>query len=131
MATTVRLEPATEQRLDQLAQLTGRTKAFVLRQLIEAGLDDLEDAYRGAVVAERGERAWPEGDQLWVGGWKGLIRLMPAMASKSLVLRVIRVRSWRRAVDAINASMDLIQMLERKAMAWLMTASSIGNSWNS
>jgi predicted DNA-binding protein len=26
--TTVRLEPATEQRLDQLAQLTGRTKAF-------------------------------------------------------------------------------------------------------
>lgn len=25
MATTVRLEPATEQRLDQLAQLTGRT----------------------------------------------------------------------------------------------------------
>jgi RHH-type rel operon transcriptional repressor/antitoxin RelB len=45
MATTVRLEPATEQRLDQLAQLTGRTKAFHLRQLIEAGLVDLEDAY--------------------------------------------------------------------------------------
>ncbi|MFM7269399.1 MAG: hypothetical protein ACKOZT_12600 [Cyanobium sp.] len=45
MATTVRLEPATEQRLDQLAELTGRTKAFYLRQLIVAGLDDLEDAY--------------------------------------------------------------------------------------
>jgi hypothetical protein len=41
MATTVRLEAATEQRLDQLAQLTGRTKAFYLRQLIKAGLDDL------------------------------------------------------------------------------------------
>ena len=42
MATTMRLEPATEQRLDQLAQL------------IEAGgLDDLEDAYLGAAVAER------------------------------------------------------------------------------
>lgn len=53
MATTVRLEPATEQRLDQLAQLTGRTKAFYLRQLIEAGLDDLEDAVLGAAVAER------------------------------------------------------------------------------
>lgn len=53
MATTVRLEPATEQRLDRLAQLTGRTKAFYLRQLIEAGLDDLEDAYLGAAVAER------------------------------------------------------------------------------
>ena len=53
MATTVRLEAATEQRLDQLAQLTGRTKAFYLGQLIEAGLDDLEDAYLGAAVAER------------------------------------------------------------------------------
>ena len=53
MATTVRLKPATEQRLDQLAQLTGRTKAFTLRQLIEAGLDDLEDAYFSAAVAER------------------------------------------------------------------------------
>jgi len=53
MATKVRLEPGTEQRLDQLAQLTGRTKAFYLRQLIEAGLDDLVDAYLGAAVAER------------------------------------------------------------------------------
>ena len=53
MATTVRLEPATEHRLDQLAQLTGRTKAFHLRQLIEAGLHDLEDAYLGVAVAER------------------------------------------------------------------------------
>ena len=53
MATTVRLEAATEQRLDQLAQLTGRTKAFYLRQLIEAGLYDLEDAYLGAAVVER------------------------------------------------------------------------------
>ncbi|MEA5414297.1 type II toxin-antitoxin system RelB family antitoxin [Synechococcus sp. BA-132 BA5] len=53
MATTVQLEPAIEQRLDQLAQRTGRTKSFHLRQLIEAGLDDLEDAYLGAAVAER------------------------------------------------------------------------------
>lgn len=35
------------------AQLTGRTKAFTLRQLIESGLDDLEDAYLGAAIAER------------------------------------------------------------------------------
>jgi RHH-type rel operon transcriptional repressor/antitoxin RelB len=53
MATTVMLEPATEQRLDQLAQLTGRTKTFYLRHLIEAGLEDLEDAYLEAAVAER------------------------------------------------------------------------------
>jgi RHH-type rel operon transcriptional repressor/antitoxin RelB len=58
MATTVWLKPSTEQRLDQLAQLTGRTKAFHLRQLIVARLDDLEDAYLGAAVAERGERTW-------------------------------------------------------------------------
>jgi RHH-type rel operon transcriptional repressor/antitoxin RelB len=66
MATTVRLEPAIEQRLDQLAQLTGRTKAFYLRQLIEAGLDDLEDTYLGAAVAERihlgQERTYSLGD---------------------------------------------------------------------
>ena len=53
MATTVRLEPGSEQRLDQLAQRTGRTKASFLRQLIEAGLDNIEDAYLGAAVAER------------------------------------------------------------------------------
>lgn len=53
MATTVRPDSATEHRLDQLAQLTGRTKAFYLRQLIEAGLDGLEDAYLGEAVAER------------------------------------------------------------------------------
>jgi predicted DNA-binding protein len=41
MATTVRLEPATEQRLDQLTRLSGRTKAFTLRQQIEIGLDDV------------------------------------------------------------------------------------------
>jgi RHH-type rel operon transcriptional repressor/antitoxin RelB len=53
MATTVRLEPTTEERLNHLAQVTGRTKAFYLRQLIEQGLDDMEDAYLGAAVAER------------------------------------------------------------------------------
>lgn len=32
---------------------TCRSKAYVLRELIEAGIDDLEDAYRGAAVLER------------------------------------------------------------------------------
>jgi RHH-type rel operon transcriptional repressor/antitoxin RelB len=45
MATSIRLDPATEQRLDQLAAQTGRTKAFYLRELIERGLADLEDLY--------------------------------------------------------------------------------------
>lgn len=45
MATSIRLEPAIEQRLDRLAQMTGRTKAYYLRELITDGLDDLEDVY--------------------------------------------------------------------------------------
>jgi RHH-type rel operon transcriptional repressor/antitoxin RelB len=53
MATSVRLDPATEARLDRLASETGRTKAFYLRELIEQGLDDLEDAYLGAAAVER------------------------------------------------------------------------------
>ena len=45
MATSIRLEPAIEQRLDRLAQITGRTKAYYLRELVTDGLDDLEDLY--------------------------------------------------------------------------------------
>jgi len=45
MATSIRLDPAIEQRLDRLAQLTGRTKAYYLRELVTDGLDDLEDVY--------------------------------------------------------------------------------------
>ena len=36
------------------AQLTEHTKAFYLRQLIEAGLDDLEDVYLGVAVSVLG-----------------------------------------------------------------------------
>ena len=53
MPTSVRLNPVVEARLDQLAQLTGRSKAYYLRELIEGGIDDLEDAYLGAAVLER------------------------------------------------------------------------------
>jgi RHH-type rel operon transcriptional repressor/antitoxin RelB len=45
MATSVRLDPVIEQRLDHLAAVTGRTKAFYLRELVVGGLDDLEDLY--------------------------------------------------------------------------------------
>ncbi|MCP9900334.1 ribbon-helix-helix protein, CopG family [Cyanobium sp. Cruz CV13-4-11] len=57
MATSVRLDPAPEARLDRLAQETGRTKAFYLRELIEQGIDDLEDAYLGAAALESHRRA--------------------------------------------------------------------------
>jgi RHH-type transcriptional regulator, rel operon repressor / antitoxin RelB len=53
MATSVRLEAALETRLDALAQRTGRTKAFYLRELVRRGLDDLEDYYLAADVVER------------------------------------------------------------------------------
>jgi RHH-type rel operon transcriptional repressor/antitoxin RelB len=53
MATSIRLSAKAEQRLDFLAAQTGRTKAFYLRQMIESGLDDLEDYYLAADVLER------------------------------------------------------------------------------
>ncbi len=53
MPTSIRLDPTVEQRLDALSAETGRTKAFYLRDLIERGLDDLEDAYLADAVLER------------------------------------------------------------------------------
>ena len=53
MATSIRLEPEIEQRLDFLATQTGRTKAFYLRELITRGMEDLEDYYLAADVLER------------------------------------------------------------------------------
>lgn len=53
MATSVRLDPNIEQRLDFLSAQTGRTKAFYLRQIIESGMEDLEDYYLAAEVLER------------------------------------------------------------------------------
>lgn len=53
MATSIRLSPEAEQRLDFLASQTGRTKAFYLREIIESGLDTLEDYYLAADVLER------------------------------------------------------------------------------
>jgi RHH-type rel operon transcriptional repressor/antitoxin RelB len=42
MPTSVRLYPAVEARLESLSRVTGRSKAFYLRELINQGLDDLE-----------------------------------------------------------------------------------------
>ena len=53
MATSIRLSTETEERLAYLASLTGRTKAFYLREIIERGLDDMEDYYLAADVLER------------------------------------------------------------------------------
>jgi len=53
MATSIRLDPALEQRIDNLAAQTGRTKAYYLRELVVAGLDDLEDYYLADATMER------------------------------------------------------------------------------
>jgi RHH-type rel operon transcriptional repressor/antitoxin RelB len=45
MTVTVRLTAEEETRLDALAQRTGRTKSFYVRQAIQSHLEDLEDAY--------------------------------------------------------------------------------------
>ncbi|MQU46341.1 type II toxin-antitoxin system RelB family antitoxin, partial [Pseudomonas helleri] len=52
MATSIRLAPETEQRLDFLATSTGRTKAYYLREIIDHGLTDLEDYYLAAEVLQ-------------------------------------------------------------------------------
>lgn len=53
MVTSIRLDPLIEQRLDQLAAQTGRSKAYYLRELVSKGLDDLEDYYLAAATVER------------------------------------------------------------------------------
>jgi RHH-type rel operon transcriptional repressor/antitoxin RelB len=53
MATSVRLDASMEKRLTRLAEHTGRTKAYYLRELIETGLDDLEDCYLADAVMEK------------------------------------------------------------------------------
>ncbi len=53
MATSIHLSPELEQRLDYLVSQTGRSKAYYLRQMIERGLDDMEDYYLAADVLER------------------------------------------------------------------------------
>jgi len=56
MATSIRLSPETEQRLNFLAASTGRTKAYYLREIIDQGLADAEDYYLAAEVLERVRR---------------------------------------------------------------------------
>ena len=53
LATSVRLSAETERRLASLASQTGRTKAYYLREVIDRGLDDIEDYYLAADVLER------------------------------------------------------------------------------
>ncbi len=57
MPTSIRLVPETEQRPDFLASQTGRTKSFYLREMIEPGIEDMEDYYLAADILERLRRS--------------------------------------------------------------------------
>ena len=53
MAISIRLDPKTVSRLEELAQQTGRSKSYYLRELIEGGLEDMEDFYLADAAMER------------------------------------------------------------------------------
>jgi len=53
VAISIRLDPKTVSRIEELAQLTGRSKSYYLRELIESGLADMEDFYLADAALER------------------------------------------------------------------------------
>ena len=53
MAISIQLPADAEQRLDFLVTQTGRTKDVCLREIIERGLEDMEDYYLAVEVLER------------------------------------------------------------------------------
>ena len=53
MTAAIPLTDEAEQRIDFLVSQTGRSKAYYLREIIERGLEDLEDYYLAAEVLQR------------------------------------------------------------------------------
>ncbi|ALE03516.1 type II toxin-antitoxin system RelB family antitoxin [Bartonella ancashensis] len=53
MTTSIRLPSDLETRLKNLADKTGRTKSFYLREIIERGIEEAEDYYLASQVRER------------------------------------------------------------------------------
>jgi RHH-type rel operon transcriptional repressor/antitoxin RelB len=56
ISVSILLDPEIEQRLDHLAAQTSSTKYYYLRELIEGGLEDLEDFYLADAAMERVRR---------------------------------------------------------------------------
>ena len=70
MPTSIRLAPEIEERLAFLAAKTGRSKAYYLREILERGIEDLEDYYLAAEVLERirrGEEDVVKSEDFWLG----------------------------------------------------------------
>ena len=53
MTTPIRLSVETDRRLNFLALQTGRSKSFFLREIIDRGVDDIEDYYLSVEVLKR------------------------------------------------------------------------------
>ena len=60
MTTNIELSNDVVRRLDSLVSQTGRSKAFYLKEIVERGLEDIEDYYLGVQVAERVRRGEEE-----------------------------------------------------------------------
>jgi RHH-type rel operon transcriptional repressor/antitoxin RelB len=68
VAISIRLSPEDEERLEQLAANTGRSKTFYVREAIHEHLDDLEERYWADRVIrdwESAGRASRPADELW------------------------------------------------------------------
>lgn len=55
---SVRLDPEIEARLDALAEKTGRTKSYYIREAILEHLGDMEDRYVAIERLENPARRW-------------------------------------------------------------------------
>jgi predicted DNA-binding protein len=53
MATSIELDSVMDARLDQLVRSTGRSKEFLLHELIACGMDEIEDIYLACLEIER------------------------------------------------------------------------------
>lgn len=53
VTTSIRFSPDIEKRLDVLAQETGRSKSFYIKQMVEENIEAIEDCYLAESVLER------------------------------------------------------------------------------
>ncbi len=60
MATNIELSNDADRRLDSLVSQTGRSKAYYLKEIVERGLEDIEDYYLGVQAADRVRRGEEE-----------------------------------------------------------------------
>lgn len=70
MPTSIRLSPEIEERLAALSARTSRSKSYYLREIIERGLEDVEDYYLAEEISERirrGEEEVLSSEEFWRG----------------------------------------------------------------